>query len=203
VARATRHEPPSNANLREVEFCAVSGQLPTAACSHRVRGWFIPGVSPISECEIHHIILVDAATGLRLNSDDGSRTVRREVAEFWPSDLLELFAQAGLPRKLLPPFAPNESIDALARNGKPPRITSPRTDVTYSLATTGTTSRTLTLTAETDADVATVYWFADRAFLGSTRRAAPLNWQPQPGHYTIIAMDDHGRSDSRPVLFTD
>jgi penicillin-binding protein 1C len=203
VARAARHELPANANLREVEFCAVSGQLPTAACGHRVRGWFIPGVSPISECDIHRTILVDVATGLRVNGDDGSCAVRREVHEFWPSDLLALFAQAGVPRKLPPPFAPNENIDALARNGRAPRITSPKTEVTYSVAAAGSSARTLALTAETDADVATVYWFADRSFLGATKRTLPLNWQPQPGRYRIVAMDDHGRSDSRPVVFTE
>ena len=98
-ARARPHEPPPNANLRRVEFCAVSGELPTAACTHRVTGWFIPGVSPISQCEIHREILIDDATGLRVQSDDGTRKLHREVYEFWPSDLLALFEQAGLPRR--------------------------------------------------------------------------------------------------------
>ncbi|PZR71783.1 MAG: penicillin-binding protein 1C, partial [Chthoniobacterales bacterium] len=88
LARPTHHDPPPNANLREVEFCAVSGQLPTAACAHRVRGWFIPGVSPISECEIHREIWVDNETGLRVHGDNGG--AHKEVCEFWPSDLLEL-----------------------------------------------------------------------------------------------------------------
>ena len=30
------------------------------------EGWFIPGVSPISTCEMHREVLVDAATGLRV-----------------------------------------------------------------------------------------------------------------------------------------
>ena len=92
-ARAGRHDPPPNANLRRVEFCAVSGELPTAACTHRVTGWFIPGVSPINQCEIHREILIDDATGLRVNNDDGTRKLHREVYEFWPSDLLALFVE--------------------------------------------------------------------------------------------------------------
>ena len=183
-------------NLRAVEFCAVSGQLPTAACAHRVRGWFIPGVSSISECEIHREVWVDAATGLRLNGNDGKRTARREVHEFWPSDLLALFAAAGVPRNLPPLFAPGESVETLARSGRAPCITSPKMGSTYS---TGTIDRTLALTAETDADVETVCWFADRDFLGASHRTTPLHWQPRPGHYTLIVMDDHGRSDSRAM----
>ncbi|MDQ6940022.1 MAG: penicillin-binding protein 1C, partial [Verrucomicrobiota bacterium] len=197
-ARPTHHDPPPNANLREVEFCAVSGQLPTAACAHRVRGWFIPGVSPISECEIHREIWVDNETGLRTNGDNGR--AHKEVCEFWPSDLLELFAAAGLPRRLPPPFLPSASTEMTARVGKPPRITSPKSDVIYSLGESNASGRALSLRAETEADVAKVYWFADRTFLGTTNRTTPLNWEPKPGHYTIVALDDHGRSDSRAIL---
>ena len=72
-------------------------------------------------------------------------------------------------------------------------------DVTYSLAGAEPSARVLSLQAEADADVAKIYWFADRAFLGATTRAIQLSWEPKTGHYTIIAMDDHGRSDTRRI----
>ncbi|MEP6810567.1 MAG: penicillin-binding protein 1C, partial [Chthoniobacterales bacterium] len=128
---------------------------------------------------------------------------RREIAEFWPSDLLQLFAAAGLPRKLPPPFPPGEKVEALARTGRPPRITSPRSDVTYSPSTGSRVDRALTLAAETDSDVETVYWFAGREFLGATKRNTPLQFQPRPGQYAIVALDDHGRSDSRAIVCAD
>ncbi len=197
-ARPTRHDPPPNANLRRIEFCAVSGELPSAACSHRVTGWFIPGVSPITRCEIHREILIDDATGLRVNADDGIRKVHREVYEFWPSDLLALFDEAGLPRKRPPPFLPGCGVETLARRGQPPRIVSPQAGVVYSLGN-ANTGRALSLQAETEPDVAEVYWFADRIFLGTTHRGVPLSWQPPPGQYKIVALDDHGRSDACAV----
>jgi len=199
-AHARRHDPPPNANLRRIEFCAVSGELPTAACTHRVTGWFIPGVSPIRTCEIHREILIDDATGLRVNNDDGTRKLHREVYEFWPSDLLGLFAEAGLPRRAPPPFLPDDSVESLSRSGQAPRIVSPKNNVIYSLGE-GDTSRALSLLAETEPDVAKVYWFADRVFLGASDRGAPLSWQPKPGSYKLIALDDHGRSDARAVTF--
>ena len=199
-AQARRHDPPPNANLRRVEFCAVSGDLPAAACRYRVAGWFIPGVSPISECEIHREILIDDATGLRVNSDDGTRKLHREVYEFWPSDLLALFAQAGLPRRTPPPFLPGSSVETISRRGHAPRIVSPKSNVVYSLGD-GAAGRALSLQAETEPDVAKVYWFADRAFLGTSDHGAPLSWQPKPGNYKVIALDDHGRSDSCAVTF--
>lgn len=199
-ARARPHEPPPNANLRRVEFCAVSGELPTAACTHRVTGWFIPGVSPISQCEVHREILIDDATGLRVQNDDGTRKLHREVYEFWPSDLLELFAQAGLPRRTPPPFLPGNSVETLSRLGQAPHIVSPKSNVVYSLGD-GDAGRALSLRAETEPDVAKVYWFADRVFLGTSDHGTPLSWQPKPGNYKVIALDDHGRSDSCAVTF--
>src|SRR5947207_6580557 len=38
--------PPSGANLKRVEFCALSGDLPNAFCTQHAEGWFIPGMSP-------------------------------------------------------------------------------------------------------------------------------------------------------------
>lgn len=83
------------------------------------------------------------------------------------------------------------------------RIASPRSDVAYSSAGKGRSDRALTLVAETDADVRTIYWFAGREFIGAAKRNAPLDWQPRPGKYKIVALDDHGRSDTRAVACTE
>ncbi len=200
-ARPTRHDPPPGANLREVEFCAVSGELPTAACPHRMTGWFIPGVSPIRRCEIHREVLLDLASGLRVNENDGVHPTRREVFEFWPSDLLALFAEAGLPRRTPPPFLPGSGFEALARRGHPPKIISPKRDLVYALGESAGAGRALSLRAEAEPDVKRIYWFADRTFLGTSDRERPLSWQPRPGTYKVIALDDHGRSDTSAVTF--
>ena len=74
-SRAEPHLPPPGSNLKRVEFCSVSGQLPGPSCPHRTEGWFIPGISPIATCDVHREVLVDAATGLRVDQDDGTRDV--------------------------------------------------------------------------------------------------------------------------------
>lgn len=203
--RWTTRLPPPGANLRRVEFCAVSGQLPLARCNDRVSGWFIPGITPISTCSVHREVLVDEATGLRVAVDDGTRTLRKEVYEFWPSDLQELFTRAGLPRRSPPPFLPGygpESNGTNAANlvkGKALAIVSPKAGLFYVVRAGDDESRGLTLKAETETDVAQVYWFAGKQFLGISRRLESLNWRPAAGHYTVTALDDHGRSASVAV----
>jgi Membrane carboxypeptidase/penicillin-binding protein PbpC len=81
-SRITPHIPPPELNLKRVEFCSVSGQLPTASCLHRTESWFIPGISPITTCDVHREVLVDASTGLRVAQDDGTRTLRTKFTNF-------------------------------------------------------------------------------------------------------------------------
>lgn len=186
------HRPPPNANLKRVEFCAVSGDLPGKNCTHRVEGWFIPGVSPIKTCDVHQEVLVDVATGLRVPVDDGTRLLKREVYEFWPSDLLKLFERAGLSRRSPPPFLPGTESELTARSGNPPKIISPAEGNASVLDTAGE----IPLRAKADADVREIYWFANKSFIGKSQAAEMLGWKSGRGSYQLIALDDHGRSTS-------
>jgi len=195
-SRPEPHLPAPELNLKRVEFCAVSGQLPTASCPHRTEGWFIPGISPIATCDVHREILVDASTGLRVAQDDGTLSLKREVYEFWPSDLLALFERAGVPRKLPPPFLPSSESELLSRGGHPPKINLPANEMTVSQ----NSSNIIPLRAETETGVRKLYWFADKTFLGVCDAHDVLSWKPAPGIYQLTALDDHGRSASRSVI---
>ena len=197
-ARFEPHLPPPELNLKRVEFCSVSGQLPTSFCPHRTEGWFIPGISPIATCDVHREVLVDASTGLRVVQDDGKQTLKREVFEFWPSDLLALFERAGVPRKLPPPFSPSIDNELLSRGGHAPKINLPANEMTISQQSANTPG--IPLRAETETGVRKLYWFADKTFLGACDAHEVLCWKPAPGAYQLIALDDHGRSASRSVI---
>lgn len=181
--------------VREVELCALSGNLPGPWCGARSRGGFIPGVSPISMCGIHRQILVDGSSGLRVARDDGRPGLRREIHEFWPPDLLELFRKAGLPRRSPP--APEHGSDTLSGTdpGKNPKISSPLPGRIYP-------SNILTpvpLESKTAPGVNQCYWFSGEAFIGSCRPDETLDWHPDPGDHKLRVIDDHGRSHEIPV----
>ena len=188
------HLPPPNSNLKRIEFCAVSGDSPGPHCSDRVEGWFIPGVSPIKTCDVHRDILVDTATGLRVPVDDGTREIRHETYEFWPSEFLSIFGRAGVHRLTPPPFLPGTEPELSARSGNAPRWVPPFNGVGEILASTS-----VPLRARTDADAHEIYWFANSAFIGKCNAADVLAWNSSPGHYELTALDDHGRSSSCSV----
>jgi penicillin-binding protein 1C len=189
------HLPPPGANLKRVSFCAVSGDLPGPYCTQQVEGWFIPGISPIKPCDVHQEVLVDAVSGLRVARDDGTRQLRREVYEFWPTELLSIFRRAGVPRKLPPPFLPGTTAEFVARSGNAPRIVSPPDGQKILPASAGA----IPLQAKADADVREIYWFAGKTFIGRAPPQEVISWKASAGRYELIALDDHGRSGSSAI----
>ena len=187
-----------NLNIKKVEVCSVSGQLPGPHCQHKKPTWFIPGKSPIAVCDLHREILVDKLSGLRQCNPLASNT-RKVVFEFWPSDLLKLFNQAGLPRALPPAWDPRCGLNEVATNGKPPVITSPQPDLVYSLRAEQDRSTQIALKAIADADVRETFWFVDDTFVGKAKPREPLFWNAKPGRYSVRVVDDQGRSDTRPL----
>jgi penicillin-binding protein 1C len=199
LANFQRHAP---RGLARVEFCAVSGQLPGPHCKERRKDWFIPGRSPIETCQVHREIEVDTTTGLQVcdaatDSPRPTRPTRREVHEFWSTELLEQFAAAGLPRRAVP-GAGHGCEDRQEAPGLPPQIISPKRGMTYNVRA-GKADQAIALAADTDADARQVYWYVDRSFIGSARAGTPLFWKPQPGSYQLRAVDDRGRSDVRAL----
>jgi penicillin-binding protein 1C len=187
--------PPAGANLKLVSFCAVSGDLPGPHCTQQIEGWFIPGISPIKPCDVHQEVLVDAVSGLRVARDDGTRQLRREVYEFWPTELLSIFRRAGVPRKLPPPFLPGTIAEFVARSGNAPRIVSPPDGQKILPAS----ARVIPLQAKADADVREIYWFAGKNFIGMGPPQEVISWKASAGRYELIALDDHGRSGSSAI----
>ena len=101
-----------------------------------------------------------------------------------------------MPRRRPPPFEPGAGVETIARSGKPPRIVSPANGQIYAVRPGDDVNRTISLRAETDADATRIYWFAGKAFLGSSAPRDSFHWQPAPGAYRIVALDDRGRSGS-------
>ena len=188
------HLTPPGSNLKRVEFCALSGDFPNQFCTQHVEGWFIPGVSPIKTCDVHREVLVDVASGLRVPLDDGTRQLRREVYEFWPGEFLTLFEQAGIPRRVPPPFLPNNGSELASRSGQKPVIVSPSKKEIVLAST-----KRIPLRAKAEGDVREIFWFAGKQFVGKAAPNQVVEWSATAGDYEITALDDHGRADSHSV----
>ncbi|WP_238483389.1 penicillin-binding protein 1C [Rahnella perminowiae] len=191
-------ERPFPKRLKRVDICLASGDLPTPWCQQKGKTWFIPGKSPIKVDTVYRPVRLDKLTGEVACPPYEEDETRTEVFEFWPSDLANVFAQAGLPKRKPPAnHCKDEGVDV---SGNPPRITSPLKNTTYTLRQSLQGRDRIAFNAVTDADSKTVYWFVDDIYLGSSASKSAINWRPiNNGQYRIRAVDDHGRADSRLV----
>lgn len=185
------------ANVKKVEVCLASGDLPNAWCPQRGFSWFIPGKSPIRVSTIHRPVVVDKKTNLPVCPPFDPETTRTEVYEYWPSDLAKVFSLAGIARRKPPPLPDCASaIDS----SQSPQITAPLRGVTYTLRSRHADEDRIGLNATADASARTLYWFVDDAFVGQSAPGDMSFWKPATsGEYLVRTVDDYGRSDSREV----
>ena len=182
--------------LTKVKVCSASGNLPNQYCTKLTETWFIPGKSPIKISTLHRPVYIDNATN-QVVCTAGANT-REEIIEFWDSDMLRLFREAGMPRRV-PPTIPAECSN---KSNQPvddkPLITSPLRGVTYTMRL--SKPETIALKASRSGQ-GTIYWFADNSFIAKSEAGAGVPWAPQQaGHYILRAVDETGQADNREVM---
>ena len=185
--------------LKKIAVCEASGDLPNNWCPKTVDTWFIPGKSPIRVSTLHRPVVIDTRTGLAACPPYDSATTRTDIYEFWSSEIFQQFRLAGIPRRR-PPASENSCTSLTAGDERDyPVINQPLAGVTYTLRL-SRSDETIPLQARVAADVQQVFWFADAIFIGTAKPQESLAWRPQQsGTYTAMAVDDHGRSISRPL----
>jgi penicillin-binding protein 1C len=188
------HAPPQN--LKRVDVCLASGDLPNAWCPRRGATWFIPGKSPIRVSTVHRPVIVDVASGQPACPPYDPDRTRTEIFEYWPSDLAKVFRQAGIPRRK-PPALPDCTA---ADDGQAPQIVSPLRGEVYTRRLSRGGEERIAFSATVDAGVQNLYWFVNDGFVGASAPGDPLLWQPaSAGEYTLRAIDDRGRADARAL----
>jgi penicillin-binding protein 1C len=184
--------------MERVDVCSASGDLPNAECPQVVSTWYIPGVSPIRVSQIHRRVWIDTRTGEQACPPYDPSHTRSEVYEFWPTDLLQLFAQAGMPRRRPPPPA---DCQRDVPSGTAPQITSPVIAVTYTVRSGRVGSETIPLAANADSEVRRLHWFVDESYVGTGTPGIAIGWHPsRGGRYMVRTVDDRGRADSRELV---
>ena len=197
LLRANEPVPPSvpPKGVSRVAVCAASGDLPNVYCPHTVDTWYIPGKSPIRVSQLHRAVAIDTRTGRAACPPYALETTRFEVFEFWSSDMLKLFREAGMPRRMPPPLPSCANDD-----GDAPRISSPLRNVSYTLRRSHPET-VIALEASAAADARNVFWFDGRALIGKAAISdGALAWRPAAeGAHVIRVIDDHGRTAERDV----
>ncbi|HEY5809931.1 MAG TPA: hypothetical protein VIT67_18300, partial [Povalibacter sp.] len=140
----------------------------------------------------------DTRTGAQACPPLDPATTRNEVFEYWPTDLLQLFAQAGMPRRRPPPSA---DCQRDVPSGTPPHITSPVTAATYTVRAANVGKESIPLAANADSEVRRLHWFVGDNYIGTGTPGVAIGWNPdRSGRFIVRAVDDRGRADSRELV---
>jgi penicillin-binding protein 1C len=179
--------------LVKSQACADTGDIDNLYCPVKTPVWLIPGVSPIKQTGIYRNVLINRETGKLACRFVANQTDYR-VVQFWPSEITQVFAQAGITKPLPLEWDPGCRAAALSMRSNQPRIVSPARFVRYKMRQ-GADNR-LPLKAAVDGNARAVFWVVDDAVIA---RAAPNDpvWLPlTPGTHRVRLIDDAGNADS-------
>jgi penicillin-binding protein 1C len=186
-------EMPIGVGTREV--CAISGMVPSAVCPTVIREFYMPGVSPIDQCNIHREIIIDSHNGIRLCKycAIGKRCERR-VVEVWPAKTATWLAASGRAISSVPEHNPD--CTGMAQ-GDRPLITSPNDDALYVIRKhIPIDFQRISLEASVAAGANFLYWFLDGEYFTRTELGRKVFYIPEPGAHKVTCIDDAGRSSS-------
>ncbi|MDR1461297.1 MAG: penicillin-binding protein 1C [Campylobacteraceae bacterium] len=188
--------------VKMVDVCLSSGDLVTVWCKRKGKSWFIPGVSPIRVDTVYRPIVINSNTNKPLCFGEKAQKTRIEVYEYYSSDILEIFAKAGLPKRK-PPNMNHCKQKFQDMVGIAPYITSPLRNTIYTIRKTKADKEKIIFSATSDANAKTLYWFVDSEYIGNTAQSKTLTWLPnKSGKFEVSVVDDYGRFDKRSLQVT-
>ncbi|MGI6367489.1 MAG: penicillin-binding protein 1C [Anaerolineae bacterium] len=120
--------------MSAVQVCALSGELPTEACTHRRVDWFLDEHLPTATCGLHRLVTLDAATGEPATERTplDRRVVRPHVV--WPANVLQWAIDSGLASA---EAAQPEAGGSLSQTASSPlRLATPQDGARYHLSAT-------------------------------------------------------------------
>ncbi len=184
--------PDPHLNIERVDICRDTGDLANSDCDEVIKSYFIPHVSSIKVSQVARKIPIDVKTGLRACRHRPPHTVMKTY-NFWPTDVLQAYAQVGINLRKPPQFKENCSNNEVFHQGKAPQILTPIDGMRYLLRSHKLEAEKIALKAAVDADAERIYWYLNNRLVGQSAAGEILEVKPVVGNNEIKAVDNLGR----------
>ena len=194
-------KPTTKLNLSTVEVCRDTGDIATDDCPQTVMTYFIPNTTTVKVSGITRKIPIDVKTGLRACRHTPPDTVMQSY-NFWPSDVLNAYARAGIYLRKPPEFKENCSVIDIFNQGNPPQILLPTDGTRFLLRSHRLNSEKISLKASVDGDAEKIYWFINNKLIGETTAGQIIEAKPDIGTNEIKAVDNLGRMTTIKITAT-
>ena len=188
---------PGRVNTREV--CSLSGMLPSSHCPTSKFDYYIPSVSPNSECSIHKGIHIDEEMGTTLCSHCRvGRTYRRVVFEEWPAAIGTWLKRNGF---AIPEMPAHFSACTGLVAGHSPIVISPSENSEYHIRPgIPLENQKISLQASVSNRTKQIFWFLDGQLIFNGDPAEKVFLVPVAGKHRLTCVDDEGRSTNQRLI---
>ena len=206
AARARSRTRPGSLSLKEdaerlglarTAICALSGDVATAVCPHRIHEWLPEGsATHAPTCSTHERIRIDVRNDLRAGPGCASTVTAERTFERWDPPFDAWAERTGRP--VAPagssPECPRDDREPIAADPSAPRITYPFHGSRFVIDP-ERPSALQRLDIRVEPDNGAVEVRVDGVVLPKTR-----SWPLAPGEHTVTAH--HGSATSAPVRYT-
>ncbi len=185
-------------DIAHIEVCPRSGRRPGPHCPHTTTTEAPATTAAPQRCDMHVEIDVDSATGKRLPSGCRPDTVdhiEQRVVEALPDEAARFERARGRRAGTMPAIHP----DCRAEERATLSITSPREESTILLEPTRHPDSQLVRLEAYSSIGSPIHWYIDGHHIDSAAADEAVYWVPEPGMWTITAVDERGMRTSRQL----
>ncbi|MCE3229880.1 MAG: pbpC, partial [Bacteroidetes bacterium] len=180
-------------DMQKVKFCKQSGFRASDICPDVEDAWCQKGSERVAVCKFHKTIHLDETGSWRVNSNCYSVDKMKHVAWFVVSPMQEyFFKQHNFSYRSLPDYLESctseQSLHQL-------EIVYPRPDfkIYVPIDETGTRGKCIFKAAHKNQE-ATLFWYLDGTYIGSTQKFHQLSAVPDKGKHKLTITDNFGET---------
>ncbi|NDJ84976.1 MAG: penicillin-binding protein [Chloroflexi bacterium] len=187
--------------LVRAEVCAVSGLLPTDACTQRVWEWFIEGTVPTEEDNLFQVYEIDSRTG-QLATDDTPEVFRiEETYLVLPPEARDWASRQGIP----PP--PDGVVQLNTEDELPVKLLAPDPYTIFQISPiTPRETQRIRLSVSVPLETVRVNYWLDEELVATIEEEPFEYWWPlEPGQHELVAIAElkNGETlESQVIPFT-
>jgi len=173
--------------IKEVEICAISGNLPDGLCPEKTSELFLEGTEPKETSTLYKEVLIDKRNGLLAGNFCPKQFVEEKVFIDYPSEVYTWAIQENLeviPRQSSPLCSSNQQFLGSSYLG----ITYPKEKTIFETAPQLVNNEAVVFEVNVSPNISKVLWYVDGKLIEeATDFPYSASWKPQVGKHTITA----------------
>ncbi len=183
---------PSSIKIRKVS--TASGKLPTQYTKHLIYDYYIPGISSMETCKRYRAYYINKNTGYAVVKTN-NRKVKKLIIEVYPKEAVSWAKKNILSYKSPPSYEPDQ-LKYVNSEGRLKILSPLGNNIYYLNKHLSNKNQKIPLLIEPYPDTEKLYWFINGSLFTSGSVNKGYYLKPKVGKYTLMCVDDKGRSGS-------